>query len=411
MDKTQENSIALSQYPILFEAMLKGSISAVIEVASDFFNSPVIFTDENYRLICQIPNKPIGEEVWDTLYGTQILSAETIWLYQKVFLNDKTGNYQPFYANFGPVANKPRIFAEVYHGNGVYGHMAIFLGDRALKEGDLAYTKILTDALTILIKNETRKTNKWKSLPGSYLKDMLDVNVSYQLKNYAADYLQENLVGDLVLLVTPIGENAARKSFATYAVSQLYLQYRNIITVIYENCIITLIGEIKINNYDPKNNKIINDISNFLADHNMVSGISDCFCNIHEIPLYYKQAFLTAKLAINDREASLGIYNDYAPKQLYYSIATGNIPEAYLHPVLIKLREHDRENKTEYFETLRIYSLKMHNKEASSLELSIHRNTLLYRLNRIGDLFNLPYEDEKVALHLLTSFLLYEMMQ
>ena len=41
--------------------------------------------------------------------------------------------------------------------------------------------------------------------------------------------------------------------------------------------------------------------------------------------------------------------------------------------------------------------------------MCIHRNTLLYRLGRISDLFDLPYEHDQGALNLLCSYLILEL--
>ena len=53
----------------------------------------------------------------------------------------------------------------------------------------------------------------------------------------------------------------------------------------------------------------------------------------------------------------------------------------------------------------------MHNKDATAIRLSIRRNTLLYRLNRIRDLFDVGYEVENTAIHLLTSYLLLDVLE
>ena len=68
---------------------------------------------------------------------------------------------------------------------------------------------------------------------------------------------------------------------------------------------------------------------------------------------------------------------------------------------------YDAANQTEYFRTLQVYSLTLHNKESTARILCIHRNTLLYRLGKISELFHVPYEDQQTALALLNSFQLY----
>ena len=73
------------------------------------------------------------------------------------------------------------------------------------------------------------------------------------------------------------------------------------------------------------------------------------------------------------------------------------------------MRDYDKENGTAYDETMRVFSFNMHNKDRTAAALCIHRNTLLYRLGRISDLFDLPYEHDQVALNLLCSYLILEL--
>ena len=65
-------------YKRVFEAMLDGGINAIIKMANKIFNSPVVFTDNNYRIISQFPHQLIGDPIWDTLIENKILSFETV---------------------------------------------------------------------------------------------------------------------------------------------------------------------------------------------------------------------------------------------------------------------------------------------------------------------------------------------
>ena len=91
-------------------------------------------------------------------------------------------------------------------------------------------------------------------------------------------------------------------------------------------------------------------------------------------------------------------------------LAGSDAAEAYIHPALPEIFLYDQKHNTQYFMTLHAYSLSMHNKDAAADTLRIHRNTLMYRLNRIEELFSLPYEDERTALHLLNSFQIWDIL-
>lgn len=394
-------------YKKVFESMLDGGINAIIKMANKIFNSPVVFTDNNYRIISQFPHHTIGDPIWDTLIENKILSIETVREYHTLLSNEKADKYRPFYANWGSATNVPRIMGTLYKDDRIFGHLEILLGTRPFYENDIELAQLVLNALNIEIRNKL-KNNLWRPSPSVYLQDMLKKDASYQVKNHAEISLHKHISRDYALLVTPIGTHAAKKSFAASAVTELSLKYHNIISAIYEDSIVTLLGELDSSDFQPANNAYIKQILNFLKGHNLISGISNCFNNFYDIPTYYKQALLTAKLAIKKNDTDLGIYNDYAPMHMFLTLSEDEALGAYIHPVLEQIRSYDQLHNTEYFNTLRIYSMTMHNKDSTAMRLCIHRNTLLYRLNRIRDLFDVCYENERTAIHLLTSFLLLD---
>lgn len=75
-----------------------------------------------------------------------------------------------------------------------------------------------------------------------------------------------------------------------------------------------------------------------------------------------------------------------------------------IHPALYELMAYDEKNHAELTDTLEAYLLCRHNYVKTAERLCIHRNTLLYRLKRIGELTGLDLEKEDAELHLLLSF-------
>lgn len=396
-------------YQLFFESLLSNSIESVLEAAYKLFDSPILFTDEAYRLLYQIPNKKLQNTVWNTILETKVLPDTIVWSYQKHFLNDKIETYKPFYVNWGNSEDAPHIFGQIYNGTQILGHVSIFLMDQTLKEDDLELTELLINALKINLLRKEKGFEKAKPSLSTYLSDLLDKNSSYQAKHLAIDFIKKKIPGNYTLLVSPLGTRAAEKSTSIYVASEISNRYRSVVSTVQGNCIITLIGEVNPKTFEPKTSKFICTIVDFLSQYELVSGICDCFNDLSEVSSRFQQSFLTAKIAMAKLDTFLGVYSEYVPLHMFLDIAMlTSANEIYLHPVLPKIERYDKENKTDFFNTLKIYSLSMHNKDSAAKQLNIHRNTLLYRLNRIQDIFCVSYEDETTALHLLCSFLLLE---
>lgn len=388
-------------YRVFFEAVKADDINVLVACAWKFFGLPVLLTDENYRLVCQYPNRRLGQSIWDTLYDHRVLPMELVQEYQHSYLNMHERYYKPFYSREGLAADCPRIFGEVYSDERIYGHIAIFMFDCPLLPEDLQVVEIFLDALKILMK--PRKNRESASL-ASYLYDLLNDTAAPQAKALAHRCLSTCIAGPYSVLVTPIGNTASQRAFAAMVISQMPLTFRSTVNTIYKDCIVTLFGLMQGGHYSEKELAFFRRISDYLSPSNTSSGISQPFAELAEVSGRFQQANLTARVTKKPCE----FFDVVFPAQLFQVVCDNTRTDLFVHPVLARLRDYDRANQTEYFRTLRLYSLTLHNKEETARILCIHRNTLLYRLNKIRELFGVPYEESKTALSLLNSFQLYE---
>ena len=78
------------------------------------------------------------------------------------------------------------------------------------------------------------------------------------------------------------------------------------------------------------------------------------------------------------------------------------------HEGLLELKRHDRENQTQYMETLRVYLEQHLSATQAARELFIHRSTFLYRLDRIKEILQSDLDDPEEIFYLELSFRLLE---
>ena len=75
-----------------------------------------------------------------------------------------------------------------------------------------------------------------------------------------------------------------------------------------------------------------------------------------------------------------------------------------LHPALAAIKAHDRQHKTEYYQTLLCFLKNERHHRHTAEELFIHRNTLFQRLEKIQELWPLDLDDNEERFYLLFSF-------
>lgn len=397
----RQNSVTLAHaYPVFFEALKSDSIEVLVQTAWEFFGLPVLLTDENYKRICQYPKKKLGQPIWDALLENSALSLDIIQDYQRAYLNTSQQYYPPFYSNQGPAADCPRIFGEVHSEERIYGHIAIFMFDCPLLPEDLPATQVFIDALTMLML--PRRNREGASL-GSYMRDLLDETAAPNAKALANRCLSSSIPGPFSVMVTPIGSTASQQAFATMAISKIATQYRSTVSTIYHQCIVTLFGLMQGEIHSEKEIAFFHRVAEFLSPSNASSGVSLPFSDLSELNGHFQQAYMTALLTKKPCE----FFADAFPAVIFETVCVSANVKMFLHPALQQLEQYDAEHQTEYFRTLQVYSLTLHNKESTARILCIHRNTLLYRLGKISELFHIPFEDQQTALALLNSFQLY----
>ena len=74
------------------------------------------------------------------------------------------------------------------------------------------------------------------------------------------------------------------------------------------------------------------------------------------------------------------------------------------HPAVLYLLAYDEENRSDYYNTLRVYINNDKNLVESAEALFIHRNTLVYRINKIMEIISINLGNETVKTHILLSY-------
>jgi biotin operon repressor len=147
-------------------------------------------------------------------------------------------------------------------------------------------------------------------------------------------------------------------------------------------------------------------LGTFLIDHGLKAGSSIQFSgrDFKHIRLYYKQAELALDLGVRNAPMAHLYYFSAFVKRHILEASLQELPASMLcAPELIKLRDYDLKHKTELLRTASKYLQNHLSHTQTSIELGIHRSTLMYRLDRIRDIGGFNIEDSENQWYLLLS--------
>ena len=397
-------------YEKLFLAVCDQNMNKVVTAICEIFQMPVLFVDEYFHVVSMQPTGPIGDPEWDEIHRTMAMNQAQIFRTLDEFLSGQQAFYQPFYAATGSCADSPKVFAEGVQDDTVHGHIIVFWQGDPPTEEDFHIISMAVDAIRLRIATRIKSMGSWNLALSTKLEDLLAPNTPRHLEQLACEAISKTMQPEYTICVTTIGALASQRAFAEYAVHELQQLYRNVVCVIYDNAIVTLYGGTSRHGSGaPMQETAMADrLFQFFGAHNMICGLSDSFTDPRETRAHYRQALLTARLAMKLGRGTSTTFSDLMPLPIFLSVLEKDPPETFIHPAIFKMREYDATYGTAYDETMRAFSLHMHNKDRTATALNIHRNTLLYRLGRVTELFDLPYEHEQTALNLLCSYLILE---
>lgn len=145
----------------------------------------------------------------------------------------------------------------------------------------------------------------------------------------------------------------------------------------------------------------------FTRETDLRIGMSDDFCGLDALPVYYKEAVIALSYGTEqDPDIWCHTFQDYALDHIL-DRCSSSLPLPFLCAREIRvLREYDVRNNTDLNLTLKTYLRNDQNAVRTAKELYIQRGTLKYRIKRIRELTGLHFEDKERLLYISISYAL-----
>ena len=150
---------------------------------------------------------------------------------------------------------------------------------------------------------------------------------------------------------------------------------------------------------------VLSSLAILLRDGLMKMGTSTEIKDFFLIPQGHEQAVTALNLGLQSPSTKWCYrFDDYFLEFLHMKAAEVLPPQLLCPQKLIDLRNYDRANRTDLYNTLKIYLELERNVLQTAKKLFIHRSTLFYRLERIGKIADVDLDDAHTRLVLRLSF-------
>ncbi|MBU3182871.1 PucR family transcriptional regulator [Clostridium psychrophilum] len=397
-------------YKLLFDALSKGGFEEITKAAYSYMKHPIVLIDVEYKVLSQVPHCPLGDPIRDTLLKENLVPSEMIWDFDNDnYVKTNRENNRAFLVDWGMVANLPRIMVSVRVNGQIKGYMGILYPDGKCAQEDLASADIIVQAFAMEFSRIMKFSSELLPLQNVFLSELFHghINNQNQLKEWSSHVNLTLSKGYCLLAIQP-----TRATIDSVLLQYIHQQFEkklpSVLSIVFDECIYLLITTVNTKSMmDSFVKAQMQMLKPILVELHLLAGISDRFDNLLDLRPYLYQAKHALTLGkLNPKCPMISVYNNLVLENILSTVRTHMEPQNYMHPTLSILEKHDNLNGTEYLTTLKTYMTSMCNSTKTSKALNIHRNTLLYRLNRIVQLTDINLDNQTTCAHLILSFYL-----
>lgn len=375
------------------------SIEAVIEAASLRLSNSLLFCDMNFKIISSSITIPVCDPLWmeNTLQG--YCSYEFISSIRELKSVQNTSTTTAAIEVSCPQSPYRKLTSKVFHNQTQIGFLLMIEGETSILPSHFDMLSIISHVISYTI--------------AYYTPDLLEGNSLYN------ELLYEMLIGAPSSEIMPRFSNLhfPAKMQVLFIRPTRYMGAQYLTNFTNKNLKIPgthttyhkkgIVAVIPVKEDADSESELLEFLKNICQEEHIRIGVSNSFYNIENFISYYEQAHTAYELSTKIKAEELVCrYEDYQIFDLLSEVKNPDKLGRYCHPALTTLRLYDHKNSSELYKTLCVFIDKGCNIKYTSESLFIHRNSLVYRLNRIAELCQIDFADVNTVFLLRLSFLI-----
>ncbi|GEM_PF-3869214 len=391
-------------YREIFKAVSIGGMHNIAKVASVTCGQPVIITDAAFHVLGIYPDTKQNDYIWDTMLSENSAPQDMVMsFYHEKYMEFANSNPNSTLVNWGSVAEKPRVMTPILIKDVVEGYAAMMCPVHEYDDSYDEAIKAIAEAAAIEMERNTKVNLMNKPLAKVFISNLFNnlVLTDNQLNTWLNNLGLTEKLHYRLIAIRPL--NSSGQGVLKYLISEITARYLQQISIIREDILFVLLFSSN-KNFDQK------ELEHLLKSFDAYCGISREFTNLMKFNIYKQQVETLLKTITKLHPDRTVFEYDVYHLESMLSIALEHMDrENFMAPEIRQLKEFDQENNTGYLETLKVYLNSMGNIGNSAQILHIHRNTMLYRINKIEDLLSMELNEPSVFMRLLLSLHLIDL--
>ena len=381
------------------------SIPELVEEGYRALKCPILVTDREQKILCCTSPEKVSSPTYREFFISEYLPVghpdtelDALWHPAASLAAASGDGHMP-----------PILYKALMVGGAVIGYLHILQLGRPLDEQDISIAELLGNLLTISLWHQQGSRPKRRAdQTERFLRDILD-NLLGEPEEVLRRQRELGITfpPHLYALVFTLRDTLAphRVSFSDFA-AEVQATLPGCHSFLYQNIVFALVSSAR----------PVRDFGKFLApllpslrQYDLVVGISNAQASVTQLRDAGYQASKAIELGSRVHPgAPFYAYREYSIYYISELCLKNDALPALCLPELFQLIEHCKNNGPELLDTLRAYLSCDRSKSGAAEQLSVHVNTVKYRIAQIQELTGLDLKDDETALQLMLSFKLME---
>jgi hypothetical protein len=381
-------------YEVWYHDLLKAviqhkPIGAFLEIAAEKLVNPLALFDNNLTVISTAGRFVQSSQgtIWEKINNPDFVSTDFHSLQERHELSIRAlrKNESPYVYHPSADPSHTYVSSFIWINEKVYGSIGMVDINAPFTDGQLSVIRQILQVLKWYLQNHSiymqiveNKVNYIDSL-------LKGENISAELVSRYLERIKwkQNDNFCFLTLICPIDLTLHIESISY--IKQINNLFPKALVSVYQEFIIMIVRR---TDYPLRHDREIQQLEKLLKKNGMHCGISMTFHNFMYIRYYYIQSSFAAAQCNSSSDTLICYYEKCQLDHVLQSLKAIADPQSFCHPEIFALWESGDEKQRELVHSLYYYLLNGKNITLTTKDLYIHRNTFIYRLEKLSTMLD-----------------------
>ncbi len=377
------------------------------KLCSEILNNPIMICDDTFYVLAyaqkEMPEDPVWKEVITRQYSpARFVTQTNIDDYGKKL----SSTSRPLFVDERVFPGQSRrVVASILEGSSVRGYVTVLEDTSEITEDSLNMIHMISDLLSVSFRQENLIADSRGQMKNEFASDLLQGRITDpQMLETRASFLGIHFHAyvQVLALIT------CRPEYAAGIFDRFTLMLNRWCPVrFYASSGETAYFILSFDLPDPWQKVMTEDLPEYLAQEDLECIVSSMLSDPVQVPQGYLEVRQLMRDGLYRRLPGQNRLIRYDLDRIFASLqeCRNAVNTAILEPLLIS----DRTSGTEYVHTLEVFFQCNQNITQTAKKLYLHRNTVVYRLQRIREILPVDLDDYRVRIQLQQAIMLREL--